>query len=142
MKYSCRLPFKFHKVLKYFLPRNGWIIFSRLNTIKDFTNTFPSLTLHAVNSLLWKKILSLSLFKIITFSRTCLIPWIFLIGILGFPTKGEASGRESSVKHKIFGMSLLLDITFLTKKNESLCSYSDHRPHIGKKVSLIVFRQI
>ena len=34
IKYSFVLKFKFHWVLKSFLLSNGWIIFSRLNTIK------------------------------------------------------------------------------------------------------------
>ena len=36
-------------------------ILRRLNTIKDCATSFPSLNLHAVNLLLWKKILSHSL---------------------------------------------------------------------------------
>ena len=45
-------------VFKYFLLWNGWIILLRLYVIKDFATSFRSLTLDAVNLLLWREILS------------------------------------------------------------------------------------
>ena len=78
----------FTKVLKCFLPWNGWVIFSRLNAIKEFATSFSSLTLHAVNLLLWKKILSLTLFKIVIESRPSTLLRVFLMGRLGCLTKG------------------------------------------------------
>ena len=86
------MQFKFHEVLKYFLPWNGWIVFSRLNAIKEFANPFLSLNLHAVNILIWKKVLSLTLFKIITVSRSSTLLRVFLMGVSGCPTKGGNLG--------------------------------------------------
>ena len=48
----------FDKVLQRFLHWNCQLIFIRLNTIKDFATYVPSFTLHTVNLLLWKWILS------------------------------------------------------------------------------------
>ena len=63
-----------------------------MNAIKEFAISFSSLTLHAVNLLLWKKILSLTLFKIITVSRSSIFLRVFLMGILGCSTKGGNEG--------------------------------------------------
>ena len=43
---GCNLSFP--RSLNVSLTWNGWIIFSRLNTIKEFATSFSSLTLHAV----------------------------------------------------------------------------------------------
>ena len=71
---------KFHYVLKCFLLSNGWVSFSRLNTIKKWkiVSSFSSLILHAVNFLLWK--------KIITVSRPTTLK-VFLMGRSGCPTR-------------------------------------------------------
>ena len=52
----------------------------RLNTIKDFASSFPSLTLHAVNLLLWRKIISLTLFKFITIIRPSTLLRVLYMG--------------------------------------------------------------
>ena len=103
----------------------------RLNAITEFTTSFPSLTLHADYLLLWKKIHSLTVFKIITVSRPRTLLSVSLMRRLGCPTKGE-DWRGSSCKPKSLNFPLLLDIT--PTKNLS--------PHVGKKVSLIAFKQI
>ena len=61
---------------------------------KTLPPLFPSLTLHGLNLLLWKKILTLILFKIITVSRPSTPLRVFLTGV-----------------PKILNPSLLLDVT-------------------------------
>ena len=51
-----------------------------MNTIKDFATSFPSITLHGVHLLLWKKIHSLTLFKIITIIRPSTLLCVFFVG--------------------------------------------------------------
>ena len=58
----------------------------------NFTLLFSSLTLHAVNLSLWKKIVSPTLFKIITLSRPTTPIRFFLMGKSGCSTKGESWG--------------------------------------------------
>ena len=69
-----------------------WIIFSRLNTIKEFTTSFLSLNLHGLNFLIWKTIIWLPVFKIITVSRSSTLLWVVLMGGSGCHTAGENSG--------------------------------------------------
>ena len=59
-----------------------------MDAIEEFATSFLSLNLHAVNILIWKKIPSLTLFKIITVSRSSTLLRVFMIGKLGCPTKG------------------------------------------------------
>ena len=86
------LQFKFHKVLKYFLLSNGRITLRRLNTIKDFATPFLSLTSHTINLLLWKKIVSLTLFKIITVITSSTLIRVFFVGGSGYETEGRGLG--------------------------------------------------
>ena len=81
-----------------------------MNTIKHFAS-FPSLTLHTVNLLLWKKMLSLTLFKIITVSRPSTLFKVLLMGRSGFPFKGGTWGGWSILTSKISNLPLPLDIT-------------------------------
>ena len=144
-KYSFGMQFKFHYVPKYFLHWNDWIIFSKLNTIKDFATPFPSLTLHAVNLFPWKKILTL--FKIITAIRPSTLLRFFLMRRSGFSTKGGTWSRVSPSCPK-FWTPLLLDVTSHQKTEPPLFLHVSphpspvHRQHNEKKVSLISFRQI
>ena len=136
------MQFKFQYVLKHFLPSNGCITFSRLNSIKKFAIFFSSLTSHAINLLLRKKILSLILYKIITVSRPNTLLMIFLMERSWCPTKGGNFWEGSPSKSKSLNFPLLLDIT-LHQKIESPCPSLDHSSHIGKKnISLIAFRPI
>ena len=132
-KYSCGLQFKFRKVLKCFLPLNGWLIFSRLNAFKEFATSFSSLTLHAINLLLWKKILSHTLFKIITVSRPSTLLRVFLMRKSGCHTNGgnwRGAGSFCKPKSLKFPSSVGYHPH---EKIESLCLSSDHRLHIAKK---------
>ena len=93
---------KFHYALKCFLLSNGWGSFSWLSTIKKWkiVSSFSSLILHAVNFLLWK--------KIITASRPTTLR-VLLMGRSGCPTKrgncdwvcgGGGRGRGLPVRQK------------------------------------------
>ena len=97
----------------------GWIIFGRLNVVKDFSFSFSSLTLHAVNLLLQKKIISLTLFKTITASRPSTVLRVFPKGRLWCPVNGgnwQEAGWGDPWKPKSLNFCLLLDIT-PTKKS-------------------------
>ena len=60
-----------------------------MNTSKDLVISFPSLSLHAVNLLLWKRIISVTLFKIITVIRSSTLLGVLFIGDQDFqPRKG------------------------------------------------------
>ena len=80
-------------VLKCFLPWNGWIIFTRLNNIKEFAISFPSLILYAVICCFERKY-SLTLIKFITVSTPSTILLAFLVGRSGCPIKGATWGEE------------------------------------------------
>ena len=84
----------------------------------------------------WKKILSFTLFKIITVSASSTLLRVILMGRSGCPTKGGNLGG-SPWKPKSLNFPLLLDIT-PTKKIESPWSQTTY----WEKVSLITFRQI
>ena len=92
---------------------NWWIIFSRLNTIRTPSlSSFSSLILHAVNFLIWK--------KIITVSRTATLrqnSWGVQYVLLSDGT-GEGEWR-SPCKPKSLNFPLLLDknITYWGKKD-------------------------
>ena len=104
-----------------------------MNAIKEFATSFSSLTLHAVNLLLWKKTLSITLFKTITISRSSILLRVFLMGIPGCPAKGGNCG-VSPWKPK----NLNFPLWSPPPKNWVL----NHRPHIGKKGISNSFRQI
>ena len=80
--------------------------------------------LHAVNLLLSSKILSVTLFKIITVSRLSTLLRA-LLRRSGCPTNGRNWGGGSPCKPKSLNFSLLLDIT--------PHPFPDHRPNIEKK---------
>ena len=130
---------KFQKVLKSFLLWSEWIILNRLNIIKDFATSFPSLTLHAVNVFVWNKILSFTLFKIITVIRPSTLLRMFLMGGSGFATKGR-TGEGSPHSCPKFWVSPFYWMSLPTI-NWALHSFLfaplrpslDCWPHIGKK---------
>ena len=101
-------------------------MFSRLSTIKEFVTSFSSLTLHAIDLLLWKKILSFTLSKIVTVSRQSILLRFFFLERLGCSTNWTLS---------FFCISP-------PPKNWFPLSVSDHKPYVGKKVFLIALRQI
>ena len=83
----------------------------------------------AVNSFIWKKILSLTLFKTITVSRSSILLRVFLQGRPGCPTKKKNWGNlPASQKVWIFPICW---ISPLAKKWVHLSP--DRRSHIGKK---------
>ena len=87
-----------------------------MNTVKEFATFIPSLILHAVNLLLWKKILSLTLFKIITASRPSTLLKVFLMGKSGCPNNRGNRGGELPLPAKKF--ELLPSVRYtLTKKS-------------------------
>ena len=130
------MQFKIHYVLKCFLPWNGWIIFSRLNPIKEFATSF--INLHAVHLLIQKKILSLTLFKIIAVSGLSILLRVFLMGRSGHPTTwGHLGGLPASQKVWTFPFCW---ISPPLKNWVSLSPITDYI--LKKKISLIAFRQI
>ena len=91
-------------------------------TIKGFATSFPSLTLHAVNLLLWRKILSLTLLKIIAVIRPSTLLRVFFMGAQDLQLR---QGSESFPFPSCLTPNLLwLQTTY------------------WKKVFLIAFRQI
>ena len=122
------------------------IIFTRFNPIKEFATSFLSLVLHAVNLLIWKKILSLILFKIMTVYRLNTLLRVLLMGRSGCQDvplrEGKFSfffGGGSPYKPKSLNFALLWDIT-PTKIYPPCPLITDYI--LGKKVSLIAFREI
>ena len=79
-----------------------------MSAIKLFSTSFSSLMLYAANFLLWKKIISITLFKIITVSRSSTL---YLMERLGCQTKRRNCGRESPCKMKSINFLPLLNIT-------------------------------
>ena len=106
-----------------------------MNTIKIFVTSFPSLTLHAVNLLLWKKIPSLTPFKIITVKGPGTLTRVFLMGRSGCPTMGGNWVGDFPARPKIWTFPFCWISPPL--KSQVLCPSSDDRPHIEKKISLI-----
>ena len=92
-----------------------WILLFYLHKICNrfkIVTSFSFLTLHAVNISLLKKILSLTLLKIITVSRPTTLIRVFLMRRSSCSTKGgNWGGGRSSCKQKSLNFSLLLDIT-------------------------------
>ena len=111
--------------LKCFLPR--------LNAIKEFATSISSLTLHTVNLLLWKKILSLTLFKINTVSRPSALQ-NFPYGDIILSKGNGRGGPPTRLKVWTFPFCWISPPVLFPSPNL--------RPHIRRKVSLIVFRQI
>ena len=105
-----------------------------MNAIKGFATSFSSLTLDAINLLLWKKILSLTLFKISTVSRPSTLLRVFDMGRLVCPAKRECGshcgGLPANPKVLTFSFSWISR----WPKIKSPCPSLDHRPHIGEKV--------
>ena len=105
--------------------------FNKICNRFKIVTTFSCLTLHAINLLLWKKILSLNLFKIITVGRSTTLIKVLLMGRSGCRTKGRDS-KGGSLKTQKFEISPSVEY-HPHQKIEFLCSSPDHRPHIGKK---------
>ena len=122
-----------------------------MDTIKDFVTSFLFLTLNAVNDLLWRKIVSHYLHIIIVSIPRKLLK-VFLMEESGFPTKGETGGfwlLKGPIIPKLLSLPILLEVTLNQWPESSpflscfsLCFFFYCRPHIGKKVSLVAFRQI
>ena len=94
------------------------------NCYLKIVSSFSSLTLHTVNFLLWKKIITVS--RPTTFR-------IFLMGRSGCPTKrGNWLGTGFPCKPKSLNFPLLLDKNITYREIHIL----------GKKVSLSAFRQV
>ena len=88
--------------------------------------------------MIWKKILSLTLFKIITVSESSTLLRVFLMGRSGCPTKGE-NLVGLPVRQKIWAFILCFISSPL--KNEPFCPLiTDYI--LEKRVSLIAFRNI
>ena len=85
---GCNLSFTRSFNACYLVLWSECIIFRRLNTIKEFVTSFQSLILNAADFLLWKKILSITLFKMITVSRPSTLVRFFLMGRSWCTTKG------------------------------------------------------
>ena len=108
-----------------------------MNAIEEFATSLLSLNLYAVIILIWKKILSLSLLKFITVSRSSTLLRVFLMGRSGCPSKGgNLAGLLASQKVWTFPFCW---ISPLLKNWVPLSPY--HSQYIGKK-SLTAFRQI
>ena len=113
-----------------------------MNAIQEFATSFSYLTLHAVNLLLWNKILSLTFFKIITVSRISTLLRDFVMGRLGYHTKGGIMGA-GGVYLQDQTSELSPSVGYHShQKIEPPCPYLNHRSHIGKKAYLMAFRQI
>ena len=101
-----------------------------MNTIKKLVISFSSLALHALNSLLWKKILSLTLFKIMSIRRPTTLNRVFLTGTSGCLTKGgNLGGLPANPKDSTFAFCWISP----PRKNCVPCLSPDHKPYIGEK---------
>ena len=69
-----------------------------MNTIKKFDSSFPSLTLHAVSLLLWKKIFLLTLFKIVLVTRPSTLLRVFFMRRTGCLTKEGTWGFSLKIQ--------------------------------------------
>ena len=98
---------------------------------KELASSFSPLTLHAVNLLLSKKILSLTLLKIMTVTRPSTILRVFLMGKLGCPTKEGNWGVFLKVQK--FKFPLLLDITPTKKLSHPVPPLITGHIYVGKK---------
>ena len=126
--FKCRFPFTVMRKM----------LLELCNRFK-FVTSLSSLTLHTVNLLLWKKILSLTLFKIITVSRTTTLIRVFLMGRSGYPTKGGNWVRVSL--QGLHARTFLFCWISPPPKNHVSCPSPDHRSHIGKKGNSYSFYQ-
>ena len=145
---DCNLSFTKSLNTSYFKV-NGQIL-CRLNTIKNFATSFPFLSLHAVNLLLWKKILS-HFFQIYYSNQTKHTPQGVFYTWSGFATRGE-TGEGSPHPCPKSSVSSHFCMSFPTKKLSPLpflsFSFTPSLPSLQtkywKKVSLIVitFRAI
>ena len=110
-----------------------------MNAIEEFATSFLSLKLHAVNILIWKKIPSLALFKIITASKSSTLLRIVLMRRSGCPTKGRnLGGLPASQKFWTFPFCWMSP---QPKKMSPPVPWS-HSIYWKKKVSPTAFRQI
>ena len=105
-----------------------------MNAIKEFATSFVNL--HAVNLLIWKKILSLTLFKIITVNGSSTLLRVFLMGRSGCPTKGGNLGGLPA-SQKVWTFPLCWISPPLKNWVPQITDYI-----LGKKVLVIAFRQI
>ena len=78
----------------------------RLNAIKEFSTSFLSLILHTVNLLIRKKILSLTLSKIIAVSRSSTLLRFSIMGRSECPTKEGYLGVGLPASRKVWTFPL------------------------------------
>ena len=104
--------------------------FNKICTRLKFDTSFSSLILHAVNLLLWHKILLLTLFRIIAVKRPTTFVRVFLMGRPECFTKG-GKWQGVSLQFQKFELSPFLGYC-PQQKIEFPYPSPDHRPHIGK----------
>ena len=110
-----------------------------MNGLEKFATSFLFLNLHAVIILIWKKILSLTLFKIITVSRSSTLLRVFLMGRSGCPTKrGNLGGLSGSQKVWTFSFCWVSP----PPKKLSHPVPRSHSIYWKERVSLTAFREI
>ena len=117
-----------HYFLKCFLPGNGWMLFIRLNTVKEFSTSFQCLMLHTVNLLLFQNL----------YSKADQAPssWFSLWRDHDVPLRDGIGTVNSICKLWNVWTSRFCWI-HSQHKIESPHPFPDHRPHIERKVSLI-----
>ena len=127
MAYNLSFTWSLNKCL---LPWSGWIILSRLNAIKEFATSFLSFELTCCKFI---KENTLTHSFLNYYRKRIKHPPGFSYGEIRCPNKGGILGGLQKV-------SPFCWLWPLPKKWVPLSP--DHRPYIGKKVSLIAFRQI
>ena len=124
--FKCRFPFTVMRKM----------LLELCNRFK-FVTSLSSLTLHTVNLLLWKKILSLTLFKIIAVSRTTTLIRIFLKERSDIPLR-EGTGRGSPCK--VCMQELSSSVGYHPHQKSRFLSLSwPQTTYWEKKVTLIAF---
>ena len=133
------MQFELHWVLKCFLTWNGLTIFTRSNTITLFVSSFLTLTLNAVNLLLWKKIFWQTLFKIITVNRPSTNIRVLVFSLCG---DDDVSLRERlglPASPKMWALPFCWKLPSLKNgfcEDYRPLSMVDHWPHIYWKESI------
>ena len=89
-----------------------------MNGIEEFATSFLSLNLHAVSILIWKKMLSLTLFKIITVSWSGTLLRVFLMADQVVPLKEVICGVPQQAKK--FELSPTVGYHFHRKLSDSV----------------------
>ena len=132
------MQFKIYKVLKDFLPSDGWIIFYRLNIIKGFPMFFLPLILQGVNLLFWTELFVLNLlfsYSIhINYSKqTKHTPQGLLHFLGGLSTSAKGDKEGCHLMTKILNLMLLLNASPI--KKISLLTFIHVLPHPSLEIS-------